>query len=277
MAFGLVAALGISETAWVAALLTLIEIGGLLIVVAVSSPALLDLPERLPELLPPVHLEGWTAILSASVLCFYAFLGFEDMINVAEEVKDVRRTLPLAILWTLFGTLILYILLATTAVLAVPPEELAKTEAPLALLYERATGHVPYLLSVIGALAMSNGLLIQIVKASRVLYGLADQSALPAVLAHVDSRTHTPLLATAIVTGCVLLLGLLFSLQTLAQATSLITLGVFALIAAALLRVQRIAPPPPGVRSVPRWVAVVAAVVSLALLVFELVRLATFD
>jgi APA family basic amino acid/polyamine antiporter len=277
-ASGAVAARGIAETAWIAALLTVIEIGGLLIVIFVAGDSLMTIPERAPELLPPLTLSAWMSVLSASVICFYAFLGFEDMVNVAEEVQDVRRTLPLAILWTLVCTLVLYVILALVAVLAVPPAELAQSEAPLALIYQRKSGGMPWVLSAIGAIAMSNGALIQIVKSSRVLYGLADQGTLPRRFGRVHPRTRTPLFATGVVTVSVAALAIAFPLELLARMTSWITLGVFALICGALLRVRKREPAPDEVRVLPAWIPATGALVSFALLAFETGRwITSFD
>jgi APA family basic amino acid/polyamine antiporter len=269
---GAVSARGIAETAWLAGFLTLVEIGGLLLVIYVARSAWSTLPERLPELIPPADLSSWRTVLLASVLCFYAFLGFEDMVNVAEEVKDVRRTLPHAIVWTLIGTFVLYVLVVLTAVLAVPVADLAQSEAALAVVYERATGERALLLSAIGALAMSNGALVQIVKSSRVLYGLADQGVLPARLARVHPSTHTPILATVVVMGFVAVLALTFPLAGLAEATSLITLAVFVLVCGALLRVKRRGPAPAGVWTVPGWVPAMGLLVSVGLLIVDAVH-----
>ena len=269
---GAVAARGIGETAWLAASLTLLEVGGLLLVIWVGRAGLTEIPSHAAALAPPLHLAGWTAVLGASVICFYAFLGFEDMINVAEEVKDVRRTLPRAIVWTLVATLVLYLLLTLTAVMTVPPDELARSEAPLALIYERATGRAPWLLSAIGAIAMSNGALIQIVKSSRILYGLADRGALPAPLARIHPRSHTPLLATALVVAAIGVLALALPLAWLARATSLITLAVFALICAALIRVRARSPSEGGGFEAPIWVPWLGLAVNVGLIVFEGVR-----
>lgn len=267
-----VAARGISEAAGLAAMLTLIEIGGLLLVIAIASPSLATLPDRVPELLPPLELTAWSAIVSASVICFFAFLGFEDMVNVAEEVKDVRRTLPLAIVFTLLATLVLYTVLALVAVLAVPPDELATSEAPLALIYQRTTGQTPWALSAIGAIAMSNGVLIQLVKASRILYGLADEGKLPGVFCRVHPRTRTPVFSTLVVGAAVGALALAFPLGSLARMTSWITLAVFALICAALLRVRAHHPAPEEAWQLPAWIPASGTLVSSALLVFELMR-----
>ncbi len=270
---GAVAARGIGETAWIAASLTVLEVGGLLLVIWVGRESLAELPTRGAELVPTLDATAWSAILGASVICFYAFLGFEDMINVAEEVKDVRRNLPRAIVWTLVATLVLYLMLTVAAVMTVPPGELGSSDAPLALIYERATGRTPWLLSAIGAIAMSNGALIQIVKSSRILYGLADRGELPSALGHVHPRSHTPLLATGLVVCVVLVLALTLPLGQLAKATSLITLLVFGLICAALVRVRATRPATGGGFRVPIWIPWLGVFVNLGLVVFEGARM----
>ncbi|HEM46152.1 MAG TPA: APC family permease, partial [Alphaproteobacteria bacterium] len=90
---GAVAAWGIGESAWLASALTLVEVGGLLVVIVAGADRFAELPARIGELVPPASGDAWLAIGSASLLCFYAFLGFEDMVNVAEEVRDVQRVM----------------------------------------------------------------------------------------------------------------------------------------------------------------------------------------
>jgi APA family basic amino acid/polyamine antiporter len=228
------------------------------------------LPERGAELLPR-DLPAWQLVAGSSLLCFYAFLGFEDMVNVAEEVKDVRRVLPRGILLTLAATALLYALVAGVAVLAVPPDELARSESPLALVFERCGGNAAWR-GVIALFALTNGALIQIMKASRVLYGLACEGALPGPLARVDPRTRTPLVATGLATGVTLLLALALPLATLAETTALITLGTFTLTNASLVRVKLRAPAPPDVRSFPLWVPASGFLVSFALVAMEAAR-----
>ena len=261
---GLLAAWGIAESVLAAAALTLIEISGLLLVIHSAGPAFGQLPSRLPELLPGWDLFGWHAILSASLLAFYAFLGFEDMVNVAEEVKQVRRNLPLGIIITLALTALLYGLLALAAVLSVTPEELAASEAPLAMIYQRNTGSASPLISSIALLAIVNGALIQMIMASRVLYGLATQGALPTRLAYLWPRTRTPLISTLLVTVLVLILALAFPLAPLARVTSVITLIIFTLVNLSLWRLKRRAPAPAGVWTVAPWIPIVGFLVSLA-------------
>jgi len=267
---GAIAAWGIGQSARAAAALTLVEVGGLLVVIFAGRGVLGELPARLPELVPPPSAAAWVSIGSASLLCFYAFLGFEDMVNVAEEVQDVQRVMPRAILLTLLGTVVLYLALTVVAVLAVPPGALAKSPAPLADLYHRLTGRSLVGIGLVGVLAMMNGALIQIIKASRVLYGMADQGHLPPVLARIDPRRRTPVVATGLTLAVVLVLALAMPIGELAEWTSLVTLAVFALANLALCALKRRAPAPGGVSPLPFAVPVAGFVVSAGFLAVEL-------
>jgi len=268
---GAIAAWGIRESVTLAAVVTVVEVVGLFAVIAASGDALLTLPTRWPELRPPLDAAVWSGIGSAAFLAFYAFLGFEDMVNVAEEVVDVRRVMPLAIGLTLLFTVVLYLALAVACVLVVPPAELARSEAPLALVFERATGRSAAAINAVGVLAMLNGGLVQMILASRVLYGLASLGAVPAALGRVHARTQTPLVATGAVTAAVAVLTLAFALAPLARTTALITLSVFALVNLSLWRIHR-RDPTPSVTHVPRWAPPLGLLVSVAFLAFELLR-----
>jgi len=260
---GLVAAWGIRESAAAVAIMTLAEVAGLVLLIAVAWPTA-DVGARAAELLPPLSVDVWTGISAASLLAFFAFLGFEDMVNVAEEVRDVTRTLPLAIVIVLVLSTALYVALATVVVLVVEPSELAATDAPLALVYERATGSPAHVLSIISMLAMVNGALVQIVMAARVLYGLARQGSLPAIFARVEAATRTPAVATAVATATVTVLALAFPLALLAQGTSMLMLVSFSLVNLSLVRMKRRGPPPEGIWRVPAPVPMVGFVVSVA-------------
>ena len=204
------------------------------------------------------------------MLCFFAFLGVEDMVNVAEEVRDVRRTLPVAIALTFLATTTLYLLTATVAVLAVPAAELAASEAPLVLVFERSGGSAA-LIGWIALLAMLNGALVQIVKSSRVLYGLADLGRLPRRLAYVHPKRHTPLVATGLVVLVTGALAVGLPLEVLAVGTSGITLVTFALANLALVRIHARDPEPVALQT-PRWVPVAGFVLTLVLLGVEVFR-----
>ncbi len=95
---GVVAIWGIGESVWVASLITLVEISGLLLIIWLGAPYLLTVPERIDEFIPPLNGNVWQLIFLSSFLAFFAFTGFEDMVNVAEEVKDPARSFPKAII-----------------------------------------------------------------------------------------------------------------------------------------------------------------------------------
>ena len=265
-----ISAWGIGESVTAAGVFTLIEVGGLLAVIWLARGSFAQLPERWPELLPAFELEAWRGVAAASLLTFYAYLGFEDMVNVAEEVKGVRRTLPLAIGITLVVTTGIYVLLAVAAVLTATPGELAASRAPLAFLYERATGSPPTGIAIVGILAVVNGALIQMIMASRVLYGLAARGHLPSRLAMVSARTGTPLQATFVVGAIVLALALWFPLAPLAEGTSIVTLLIFVAVNLALWRIKGRAETAPPAFVVPRWVPLVGAGTSGGLLIIRL-------
>ena len=268
LALGALAAWGVRESITAAGLLTLLEIGGLALVIAFGGGALAELPERAAEIFV-FDAGAWRAVGSAAVLAFYAFLGFEDMVNVAEETRDVRRTLPIAILVTIAVTAILYVLVGCVAVLTVPPAELAASNAPLALVFERSGGSAA-LLGVIAIFALLNGALIQIIKASRVLFSLAGQFGVPAAFGRINRRTRTPLFATAFSTAFAASLASSLPLDTLAEATSLVTLTTFALANLALLRVKRRDPRPAGVRVFPAWIPLVGFLSTCGLITLDI-------
>ena len=267
---GGVAAWGVRESVALAGVMTLVEVVGLILVIGMGWGHLVDLPERAAELLP-ADLPAWQLVSTAAILCFYAFLGFEDMVNVAEEVKDPRTVLPRGIILTLLLTALLYALVASVAVLAVPPAELATSESPLALVFERCGGTAAWL-GLIALFALLNGALIQIMKAARVLYGLASEESLPQPLARVHPRTRTPLLATGLATATTLLLALAFPLAQLAATTAVITLTTFTLANLSLVLVKLRAPNPPEARIFPLWVPGLGFVVSFGFVGLELTR-----
>ena len=255
-ALGIVAAWGITESVMIAVVATVVEIGGLLVAIWAGFDSFGDLPARLPELLPPFESSAWSGILAGSILAFYAFIGFEDMVNVAEEVKDVRRNLPRAIVVTLVVTTVFYIALSLVVVLSLPLGELTESDAPLALLMDRKASGLSGAISLVAIVAILNGALIQTVMAARVLYGLANQGWLPKALAFIHPATQTPVLATAIVAAFILVFALWLPLILLAEITSFLMLFVFALVNLALWRVKRRGSPPPDAFVIPLWVPV---------------------
>ncbi len=267
------AAWGITESAVLAGLITLAETGGLIFVVWSGHDALATLPQRWMEIVPSLEGGVWLGLLSAGVVAFYAFIGFEDMVNVAEEVKDVERTMPAAILLTLALTSVLYFLVGLVAVLAVPVADLAASDAPLALLIQRSGGGSGAWISVIAIVAVLNGALIQIIMAARVLYGLSAQGWLPPFFAQVHARRRTPVKATLAIAAVVAGFALLLPLETLARGTSLVTLVIFATVNLALWRLKARVPAPAGAVTFPRWISLCGCLVCAAVFALEVGRL----
>ena len=117
----------------VTAITTIMGIIGLLLILFVSAPAFLTIPERLPELTPPILENGlWFGVLLGAFLAFYAFIGFEDMVNMAEEVKEPEKTLPKAIIAAIIISSLFYYVIALAAILQLPLDELTASKAPMA-------------------------------------------------------------------------------------------------------------------------------------------------
>jgi APA family basic amino acid/polyamine antiporter len=263
-----IAAVGIMESVGLAAILTALEILGLIAVVAGGFHTQPDMLARMPEVLEGAgNWAMWAGVLSAGVIAFFAFIGFEDIVNVAEEVIEPEHTMPWAIGLTLVISTILYVLVAYVAVMSVPIETLAASTAPLSLLFSQVTAFPALLIAGIASLATLNGVIVQEVMASRVLYGLSNLGHLPGWLGQVNERTRTPLKATLLIGATILVLAMAVPLEALAEWTSRVTLSVFALVNGALIRIKLKEPEPPeGVFRVPMWVPVAGLAACLGFL-----------
>lgn len=235
---GLVCGWGIGQSVMIASIMTIVEIIGLLIILYVGRDAFTLVPIKIPEMIPPLDASIWAGIFMGSFIAFYAYLGFEDIVNVAEEAIKPSINIPLAIIVSLIVTTLFYILISVVAVLLMSPQELALSNAPLAMLYEKTTGHSPVIITIISLISVINGALIQVIMASRVLYGMSRKKWLPEKIGEINATTHTPLIATIIIVSFVLFFALLFPLLSLAKITSFITLIIFMSINFALVKIK---------------------------------------
>ena len=211
----------------------------------------------------------WTGVLTGATLAFYAFIGFEDMVNVAEEVRRPRRNLPLAIVVAVLAVGVTYLVVNALAVRVVPPAELAATGAPLMRVVERGAPWLPrWVFTIIALFAVANTALLNFVMASRLLYGMADDELLPPWLSTLHRRWRTPHRTVAIVLVVAVGLALSGTLDFLAATTSLLLLAVFLLMNVALLRIRAREGPDPDAFTAPHWVPVLGVALSLVLVAF---------
>jgi len=267
---GLLMIWGISQSVGMAALLTLLEIGGLVLIIWAGKDSLVDIPQRMDDLLPPFQPAAWTGILLGAFLAFFAFIGFEDMVNVAEEVKNPQRTLPTAILLALLIATIMYILVSLVAILTLDQQTLSSSKAPLSDVLSASSDVNPHIISSISMFAVINGALIQMIMASRIFYGMAKKGWLWKPLAKVNNTTQTPVTASWLVIVIILSLALWFPLTVLAKATSFLVLTVFALVNSALIFIKKTESTPSGVFNNPMWVPVSGFLTSATLLLLQI-------
>jgi len=267
---------GISQSVMVAAILTVIEIIGLLIIIFVGTENVPVLLSRIEQgagdagqgtLLSDFSLLG---VMSGAFLAFYAYIGFEDMVKVAEEVKQPQKNMPRAILLCVVLSTLLYSIVALVAISVLPPAELALSDAPLAVVYEEATGRAPVIISIIGIFAVINGCLVQIIMSSRILYGMSHKGWLPAPLGIVHPLTRTPINSTLLTSAAILLFALVLSMVSLAEMTSYLVLTVFALVNLSLVRVKRREPSPEGVSVYWSWLPKLGFLTTAAFIAIEL-------
>jgi basic amino acid/polyamine antiporter, APA family len=266
----LVATIGVKESVMVAATITILEVGTLVIVASAGAPSLFDatIVERLTA--PPATLPALELTMAAAAVAFFAFIGFEDIVNMAEETPDPERNLGAAIAITLAVTVVLYATIAAIAAAAPDRAAIVDSPAPLADLFAQLTGASPVPISVMAAIAMINGILVQVVMASRVVYGMAREGLLPGWLGAVHPKWRTPLRATAIVTAIIVALSLAAPLLTLARTSGYVTLFVFALVNLSLFRIAS-RPDWPGHGRQRLW-GLLGAALAGGLLAFEIVR-----
>lgn len=261
---------GIRESTWLNLVCTAVEVSGLVIIIAVGmrywggvdylqTPPAASGPERLPL--------SAALVLQGAVLTFYSFIGFEDMINVVEEVKEPRRTFPRAVLLAMVGVTVVYIAVSITAVSVVPATELAESKQPLVDVVRRACPAFPTeLFAAIALFAITNTALLNYIMGSRLLYGMARQGLVPPRLGDVHPRRRTPHVAIACMMALVCVLALSANIAPLAKATSCLLLTAFIVVNASLLVLKRRPGEPDGAFEVPAAVPAGGIAISVALL-----------
>lgn len=234
---------GVGESVKANVLLTCVELSGLLIVVCIGLWALgfgngdfgriieFDTGDR----------TAFGGVIAATTLAFYAMVGFEDSVNMAEETKEPNRIFPKILLTGLLITGAIYVMVSITAVALVPPDKLAEGDTPLLQVVEiGAPGFPTQIFAFITMFAVANSALINMLMASRLLYGMAKHKVIPRALGRVDRRRRTPYVAILFTT--LLAFGLLTfvdQVPELGGTTALLLLVVFTIVNIAVLVLRR--------------------------------------
>jgi basic amino acid/polyamine antiporter, APA family len=258
---------GIEESVKINVVFTLVEMGGLLLIVIVAGVALAGgdaEPGRAFEFKEDGSTLGLA--LAGAAIAFYALIGFEDSVNVAEETKDPARTYPKALYGALAIAGTLYLLVTIGASMVVPTDDLAASSGALLEVIRQGPLDIPEkLFSAIGLLALSNGALINMIMASRLLYGMAEEGVVPRPFAGVLPGRRTPWFAILFTSSIAAVLVATGDLGSLADTTVALLVIVFGIVNVCVLVLRR-----ERVEHehfvVPTFVPVVGVGVSIALL-----------
>lgn len=229
---------GIQQSSWVNIIFTTIEVSGLLAVIGIGL-YLLDLPLLEKFWAKDFQSFDFSAIMAGITIAFFAFVGFEDMCNLADEAKEPARDIPRAILIALCIAGIIYLAVTLTMQIHFSREEVIQSKTPLLLIFEKAnlSGLLKYF-STVAIIAISNTALANMIMASRLFYGMSRERLLPPALGKVHEGRKTPWVAILLVFGITLALVMTGSVKALAQTTSLLVFIVFACVNASLIRIK---------------------------------------
>jgi amino acid transporter len=269
LSMGFIATRGIKNSLIFAGALTVVEILGLIVIVGagfIRQPEILtQLPTAFPSFSDTTALTG---VLSASLVAFFAFIGFDDVVNLVEETQDPKRTMPLAIIISLIAVTVIYFFVVFVAVQSVPLEVLAQSTAPVGLLFTELTGLSPLAITFVAIVATINGVVIEIIMASRVMFGLSNKGRVPTVFGEVNARTRVPTNATMFITLVMLGLALFVPLDALVEWTSQAILFAFLLVNAALVMIKRRGEvAPAGIFTIPIVIPIVGFITCAFLLI----------
>jgi amino acid transporter len=227
---------GVSESVKANVVLTLVELSGLVIVILVGVFAVTQGKADFSRVVmfdTASDKSAFVAVTAGTSLAFFAMVGFEDSVNMAEETKDPSTIFPKMMLSGLGLTGMIYILVSITAIALVPPGELGSGDAPLTKVVTAGAPNLPadQVFPLIAMFAVANSALINMMMASRLLYGMANQRVLPPVFGRVLHGRRTPWVAivftTALAAGLVTFVG---RIAALGGTTALLLLGVFTVV-----------------------------------------------
>ncbi|MEQ8411407.1 MAG: amino acid permease [Erythrobacter sp.] len=238
---GAISIAGMKQSAWFMSVTTAIGIATLLVVLWLLRDSLIGWPGKFAQGSEIWNAGGASAILAGAFLAIYSFIGFGDVAQTAEEVKDVKRTLPLAMWLVLAIVFVFYLAIATALAGRSDIDAIAGADAPLVYAATADTGFPALPLAIASLFVIVNGALTQVIAAARLLMDMGRDDLLntPEIFGRVNATTHTPIIATLASLAVILVLALFVPLGTLASGTSLAILMVFTAVNAALWKLKR--------------------------------------
>ncbi|MES2476614.1 MAG: APC family permease [Verrucomicrobiota bacterium] len=264
---------GIRESMWANIVCTVVEAAGLLFIIAVG----MRFWGGVNYLETPGDAGGGIGsgitlalVLQGAVLMFFSFIGFEDILNVSEEVKNPKKDIPFGLIGAMILATLIYMAVAITAVSVLPWQELAASKTPLMEVAHRAApwfGGIDRVYLGITIFAIGNTALLNYLMGSRLLYGMSRQGLMPAALGKLNAKRGTPQLAILVLFGIVSLLILSGGVKPLAEATVLLLLSVFTLVNLSLIVLKRREGEPSDGFDVPLLVPILGALVCTLLVV----------
>jgi APA family basic amino acid/polyamine antiporter len=174
--------------------------------------------------------------LQATALVFFAFLGFDNIVKLAEETKDPQKTIPKAVMLSIIISSIIYVLVAVSAVSILGWQSLSASKAPLADVAARSFGGTAFIiLAIIALFSTSNTVLVSLVTTSRMAYGMAEEKGLPKFISLIDKKTRTPWVAVFLTMLITILFVLIGDIKLVAEIANLSLFIIFAFVNLALI------------------------------------------
>jgi len=233
---------GVSESVKTNVVLTVIELTGLVIIITVGMTALASGKgdtSQLTRIDVPAGESVFGAVTAATALAFFAMVGFEDSVNMAEETKDPSRTFPKIMLTGMVITGVVYLLVAVSAISLVSSQELGEGDTPLLKVLQAGAPWFPVgVFAGITVFAVANTALLNMLMASRLLYGMAQERVVPAGLGRI-SRRRTPWVAIIFTTLLAMALIWFADLQALGGTTAFLLLVVFTVVNVSVLVLRK--------------------------------------
>jgi APA family basic amino acid/polyamine antiporter len=255
---------GVGESVKANVVLTLVELTGLLIVIFIGLWAIgagQGNVSRAFEFKAGSDALFIWPVIAATTLAFFAMVGFEDSVNMAEETKDPTNTFPKILLIGLFITGLIYVLVSVSAITLVTPEELGTGETPLLKVVQAGAPNFPIgIFGFITMFAVANSALINMLMASRLVYGMSREHVLPPVLGKVHATRRTPYVAIGFTTLLAFaLITFVGEVPALGGTTALLLLCVFTVVNIAVLVLRKDTVKHKHFRT-PTWLAIAGAI-----------------